>query len=107
IINLICTMKNNFKACELVFDAVCKNGLKRSNRYEKKSGNREATMYFYVNNAVKFFDKIPFNIQSVYSYPFYEKFLKISGKKCSLKTQMIMKISDLFNMVKIIRAKLN
>jgi len=107
IINLICVMKNNFKVCELVFDAVCKNGLKRSNRFVKKSGNSEATMYFYVNDAVKFFDKIPCNIQSVDSYPFYEKFLKISGKKCSLKTQLIMKISDLFNMVKIIRAKLN
>lgn len=53
ILKLITNLKEKFKDSEMIFDATNKLGIKRAINYVKKTGNKNAMMYFYVNNEEK------------------------------------------------------
>jgi len=106
VVGLIDDMKRQIRNVEIVFDAVCAKGLKRSNRFVKRTGNRNALMHFYVDKPEDFFKKINGGAHSIEAYPFYRDVLKMISRKCSFKTRLIMSISDHLKMVWVIHAKL-
>ncbi|UZQ48508.1 class I SAM-dependent methyltransferase [Clostridium kluyveri] len=92
-------MARRFPGGELYFDAESRTAVKRSNNMIKKTGNKGAIMYFYVNDAKKFqswssaiklvscegyFKNIPFN------------------KQWSLRLRLMMRMSDWTHMMKFV-----
>ncbi len=87
----------------IVFDAVDEVGLKFANRFVKKTGNHNAEMYFYINDAKAFFDTVSPVLVGVREYPFYTDARKILGNKISIKTKCYMWYVDKFNRAKIVK----
>ena len=106
VIGLINNIKKHISNVEIVFDAVCEKGLRLSNRFVRKTGNKNALMCFYVDKPEDFFRKIHGRVCSIEAYPFYRDVLKIISRECSFKTKAIMTISDYLKMVWVIHAKL-
>ncbi len=50
-------MKAQFPNGELIFDATNSKGLELANKYVKKTGNKNAQMYFSVDNPKDLADK--------------------------------------------------
>ena len=50
-------MKELFPGAELVFDATTSDGLRYTNKYVKKTGNKFAAMYFAVDDAHAFCER--------------------------------------------------
>ncbi len=94
---------NNIPQLAIVFDAVDETGLKFANRFVKKTGNDNAEMYFYVNDAKQFFAAVSPALAGVQEYPFYTEARKILGSSISMKTRLYMWLCDRFNRAKIIK----
>jgi O-methyltransferase involved in polyketide biosynthesis len=101
---LFITLAENFPDGELYFDGQTKMALKVSNRMVKKSGNKDAMMYFYVNNPKIFNLWSPLlHLKSVKPY-----FKNIKREKSwALSIKMNMAIVDLFGMVNFFHIKFN
>ncbi|MDP8162327.1 class I SAM-dependent methyltransferase [Pasteurella skyensis] len=98
-------IKNKFTHLEAVFDCNSQTALKGSNRYVKKTGNN-APMYFYINDIKTYLNQLGMDITLINEYMMYYHSRKIL-KRTSLKTKIVMFISDLFKMVKIEHIKIN
>ena len=85
-------MKAVFPKGEMVFDATNEVGIRYAQRYVKKSGNREAMMYFYINDAEKFAEEN--KVTLLQARGFYDEARKIIGKKAGLYTRIAMKVAD-------------
>jgi O-methyltransferase involved in polyketide biosynthesis len=93
---LFITMAENFPNGELYFDGETKTALKVSNRMVKKSGNKGATMYFYINTPKIFTLWSPLlHLKSVDSC--FKNIKK--DKRWKISTRMNMAFIDLFRMV--------
>lgn len=92
IIEFIKNAKNELENAELIFDATSKNGLKFTNFYVKRTGNANAMMYFYINDAEEFAFKT--NTKLLESRVFYTDARKILSKKVGLYSRIAMKIAD-------------
>ena len=102
VIGLFSALKN-YGHIEIVFDAVNSSGMKRMGHYMKKVGHEDASMYFYVDNAKEIALEIGNTIVKK-EEPYY----KYTNKKgLNLITKISMKVSDKYNMVKMIHLKLN
>ncbi|PID50086.1 MAG: conjugal transfer protein [Proteobacteria bacterium] len=99
-------IKNKFSLLEAVFDCTNQLALKISNRYVKKTGNKNAPMYFYINSIDAYLKHLDLDIKLVKEYMMYHYSRKIL-KKASFVTKVNMTISDLFKMVKIEHIKIN
>jgi O-methyltransferase involved in polyketide biosynthesis len=88
-------LAENFPDGELYFDAQIKTALKVSNRMVKKSGNREAMMYFYINNPKIFASWSP--LLSLKSVDSILKDVKMD-RRWKRSTRMSMIFCDLFRM---------
>lgn len=58
ILKFICDVQKRFDKLEMIFDATNQEGLNYANKYVKKTGNNNAMMYFYVNDAKEFASKL-------------------------------------------------
>ncbi|MDO5713274.1 MAG: class I SAM-dependent methyltransferase [Tissierellia bacterium] len=89
---------------ELVFDAVSSFGIKQSRKYMKKMGREDALMYFSVDDPKDLISKCKVPIQLIKN----EKYYSHANFKSEIKnsTKVKMKISDIFNMVKMVHLKI-
>jgi O-methyltransferase involved in polyketide biosynthesis len=94
--DLFIAMAKNFPAGELYFDGQTKTALKISNRMVRKSGNKEAIMYFYINNPKIFTSWSPLlHLKS--AEPYFKNIKR--DKRWKTSTKMNMMVCDLFKMV--------
>jgi O-methyltransferase involved in polyketide biosynthesis len=101
---LFITLAENFPDGELYFDGETKMALQVSNRMVKKSGNKDAMMYFYINNPKIFTSWSPLlNLKSVDSI---SKNIKMD-RRWKKSTRMNMFLCDLFRMVGFYHIKFN
>jgi O-methyltransferase involved in polyketide biosynthesis len=101
---LFVTLAENFPDGELYFDGETKMALQGSNRMVKKSGNKDAMMYFYINNPKIFTLWSPLlNLKSVDSI---FKNIKMD-RRWKKSTRMNMFFCDLFRMAGFYHIKFN
>lgn len=92
ILKFIWDVKNRFSNVELIFDATNKFGIRYTNFYVKRTGNSNAMMHFYVEDAVEFAKKVKSRLIEV--RPFYTDARKILNGKVGLYTKISMMIAD-------------
>ncbi|MDR0719149.1 MAG: class I SAM-dependent methyltransferase [Treponema sp.] len=92
---LFVALAENFPGGELFFDGQTKTALRVSNRMVKKSGNREAMMYFYINNPKIFSSWSP--LLTLKSADSILKNIKMD-KRWKRSTRMTMLFCDLLRM---------
>lgn len=102
---LIQDLKAVFQNSELVFDATNEVGIHYAQRYVKKSGNKEAMMYFYVNDAEQFAKNQ--EVILLETRGFYDEARKIIGRKTGLYTRIAMKVADKKKRTLLLHLKLN
>ena len=104
ILEFIGNAKDVFENAELIFDATNKFGIRYSNIYVKRTGNKSALMYFYIENPAEFAKKA--NCQLIECRGFYKDALKMLSNKLSLYSKISMKIADKRNNAMILHLKL-
>ena len=85
-------LKAVFQNAEMVFDATNEAGIHYAQCCVKKSGNRDAKMHFYVNDAKEFSERN--GVTLLEARGFYREAQEILGKKLGFYTRMAMKIAD-------------
>ncbi|MDR0579798.1 MAG: class I SAM-dependent methyltransferase [Campylobacteraceae bacterium] len=93
---LLITLAENFPNGELYFDGQTKMALKISNKMVKKTGNKEALMYFYINNPKIFASWSPL-LYLKSTEPYFKNIKRDKRWKISTKINMI--FCDLLKMV--------
>jgi O-methyltransferase involved in polyketide biosynthesis len=96
---LFCTIGERFPNGIMVFDAESKAAVKKSNSMVRKSGNKGAQMFFYVNNPDKF-EQWSKKIKLIDVLPFFKSIQK--NKKWKLSTRIFMVLCDVLKMTKFI-----
>lgn len=86
---------------EVIFDTVNSKGMKQMGRYMKQVGHADAAMYFYVDRGSELADAVCARL--LVEEPYY-RYTEKKGLK--FITSATMRISDRFNMVKMIHLKL-
>jgi len=104
ILEFIGNAKDIFENAELIFDATNKFGIRYSNIYVKRTGNKSALMYFYIENPKEFAKKA--NCQLIECRGFYKDALKMLSSKLSLYSKISMKIADKRNNAMILHLRL-
>lgn len=105
VLKFIESIKAKFSQGELVFDATNETGLKYSNRFIKRTGNKEALMYFYINDAGAFADKTVTVLLE--EKVFFSDALQMLGKKLKWLTRLFMRITDNKKRLIILHFRLN
>lgn len=105
VLKFIKDIKSQFPEGELIFDAVSETGLKYSNRFIKRTGNKDALMHFYVNDATAFADKTDTALLA--EKVFFSDALQMPGKKLKWSTRLFMRITDKKKRLIILHLKLN
>ncbi len=105
VLALISKLQSQFKNAEILFDAVDEFGVKYAERYVKKTGNKDATLYFYINNPKEFANKT--NTKLISANGFYGGISKELRKKLKLYTKIATKIADSKMHAMILRFKLS
>ena len=100
VLNLFKTLKL-YGPVEVVFDTVNEKGMKRMSKYMKQVGHEDASMYFYVDDAQTLCQEI--KAKAAFEEPYYNHTDK---KGIGFITAMTMRLSDVFNMVKMVDIKL-
>jgi O-methyltransferase involved in polyketide biosynthesis len=96
---LFCAVCEQFPGGMIVFDAESKSAVKKSNSMVRKSGNKGAEMFFYVNSPNKF-EQWSTKIKLIDVLPFFKSIPK--SKKWKLSTRIFMAMFDAFKMMKFI-----
>lgn len=104
ILKLITNLKEKFKNSGMIFDATNSFGIKRAINYVKKTGNKSAMMYFYVNNEEKFANLA--NVKLLGVYNFFSETRKVLRKELKISTRISMLVADKMKMTKILHIKL-
>jgi hypothetical protein len=92
-------MSEQFPNGILVFDAESKAAVRKSNAMVRKSGNKGAQMFFYVNSPGKF-EKWSEKIKLIAVLPFSKSIQK--SKKWKASTRILMVLCDVLKMMKFI-----
>ena len=87
---------------ELVFDTVNAKGMKRMGKYMKQVGHEDAAMFFYVDSGEALAQEVGARLLA--EEPYYAHTEK---KGMQFMTSMSMRVSDRFNMVKMLHIGLN
>ncbi len=104
IVEMIKNMKAQIYKCELVFDATNSKGLKFANNYVKKTGNKNAQMYFSIDDPLEFARLTQSDLLEVDGF-FYDALKHCKGLK--LSTKMYMYFADKLKRTMIIHLKLS
>lgn len=92
VVDFIKKCKEMFAKGEIIFDATNKSGLKFTNWFIKRTGNKTALMYFYVNDGQVFARKCEATL--VKESTFYPDALRILKNKLSLVTKISMMVAE-------------
>lgn len=92
ILSFIKSTKETFENAEVIFDATNKFGIRYCNFYVKRTGNKSAMMYFYIEDPKEFAKKV--DCQLIECRGFYKDALEILGKKLGLYSKIAMRIAD-------------
>ncbi len=84
-------IKDNFSSAELIFDATDKKGIEYAEKYVKKTGNKDAMMYFYMDDIKKFC--CDNNVKLITTKLFYTEARKML-KGLKLYTKIAMRVVD-------------
>lgn len=88
---LLLRLKENFPRGEILFDATNEKGIAYARRYVEKTGNKEAAMYFYVEDPKEFQRKYGLHLREVRTF-FTEARRELKGLK--LYTKIAMAVVD-------------
>lgn len=97
--------KDSFPKGELIFDATSESGLRFTNYFIKRTGNKDALMYFYVNDSELFAKKCAVSL--IEERTFFPDALCILKNKLSLLTKISMKVAEHKKQVLILHLRLN
>ena len=92
ILEFIANAKGIFENAELIFDATNKFGIIYCNFYVKRTGNKSALMYFYIEDSEEFARKA--ECQLIECRGFYKDAVRILDKKVGLYTRISMRIAE-------------
>ncbi|EQE70628.1 hypothetical protein QM9_0427 [Clostridioides difficile DA00238] len=101
---MIKKMKAQFPNGELIFDATNSKGLELANKYVKKTGNKNAQMYFSVDNPKDLADKTKTILLEVDGF-FHGALKDCQGLK--LMTRIYMYFADKLHRTVVIHLKFN
>ena len=104
IIAFIGNCKKVFPDAEMIFDATNRSGLLYTNWFIKRTGNKNALMYFGIDDSKEFAQKCETVLLE--ERTFFPDALKMIGKKLNLITRISMKIAERNKSVKILHLKL-
>jgi O-methyltransferase involved in polyketide biosynthesis len=96
---LLCAMGERFPNGIIIFDAESKSAVRKSNSMVRKSGNKGAQMFFYVNNTDTF-EQWSNKIKLLGVLPCFKSIQK--NKKWKLSTRIFMILCDVLKMIKFI-----
>ena len=94
-----------FPKGEMIFDATSESGLAFTNWFIKRTGNKNALMYFGINDSKAFAEKCGMELLEVKT--FYPDALAMLGKRLNLVTKVSMKVAEKKKQVLILHLKLN
>ena len=94
-----------FPKGEMIFDATSESGLKFTNWFIKRTGNKNALMYFGINDSKTFAEKCGMELLEVKT--FYPDALAMLGKRLNLVTRVSMMVAEKKKQVLILHLKLN
>lgn len=92
VLKFISDVKNVFENGELIFDATNRFGIRYTNFYVKRTGNRSAMMHFYLEDAEEFAKKA--DCRLIECRGFFKDAIKILGKKVGRFSRISMKVAD-------------
>ncbi len=104
VLSLISRLRQNFNLAHILFDATDEYGIKYAAKYVKKTGNKDAMMYFYINDPKEFAKKT--NTTLVFVSGFYQKIDSALRKKLKFYTRIATKIVDKIMRAMILQYKL-
>lgn len=105
VIKLIRECKEIFPLGEMVFDATSSSGLKFTNWFIKRTGNKSALMHFYVDDGKEFADKCDVSLLEVKT--FFPEALSLLRKKLKFITKISMKVAERKKQAIIVHLRLN
>ena len=94
-----------FPKGEMIFDATSESGLAFTNWFIKRTGNKNALMYFGINDSKTFAEKC--GMELLEEKTFYPDALAMLGKRLNLVTRVSMKVAEKKKQVLILHLKLN
>ncbi len=92
VLALISKLQSQFKNAEILFDATDEYGINYVNKYVKKTGNKNAMMYFYINDPKEFGEKS--NVRLISASGFYGGVSNELRKKLKFYTKIATRIAD-------------
>ena len=90
-----------FSCGEMAFDATNEDGLKFANRFIKRTGNADALMRFFVNDAHAFADETSTTLME--ERVFFEDALRLLGRRLGIVSRISMRVADKKRRTKLIR----
>lgn len=105
IIEFIKACGKAFPKGEMIFDATSESGLKFTNWFIKRTGNKSALMYFGINDSREFSEKC--GMVLLEERTFYPDALSMLGKRLSLLTRISMNTAERKKQVLILHLKLS
>ena len=93
VVKFISELQERFDQLELVFDIPNEDGIKYTNRYVRKTGNKDAMMYFFVNDGNQFAGELN-DVKLIEERPFFIDARKILKNKTGLYSRIAMRICD-------------
>ncbi len=105
VIVLISKLQKQFNKAEILFDTTDEYGIKYANKMVRKTGNKEAKMYFYINDPKQFERQT--NMKLLSATGFYDDISKELRKKLKLYTKIATKIADKKKHTMIVRYDMN
>lgn len=96
--------KTAFPNGEMIFDATNEDGLKFTNWFIRRTGNKTALMYFFVNDSAAFAKKC--GTVLLEEKTFFPEALSMLSKKLTLVSRVSMKVADKKKRVLILHLKL-
>jgi O-methyltransferase involved in polyketide biosynthesis len=92
VMQFINNLKKLFSNAELIFDAANEKGIKYANKYVRKTGNKDAFMFFSINDGAEFAKRA--GIKLIEERVFFADARKMLKKKLGLYTRIAMKVVD-------------
>ena len=85
-------LRDAYPGAELVFDSTSSGGLEYANAYVRKTGNKNAMMYFSVDDPKAFADSL--GVTLVSADPFFTDARRMLRGKAKLYTRIAMRVAD-------------
>ncbi len=104
VISFIRNCRMAFPEAEMIFDATSKSGMLYTNWFIKRTGNKNALMYFGIDDSAGFAEKC--GVILLEERTFFPEALKLLGKKLNIVTRISMKTAERWKQVRILHLKL-